>query len=135
MGVCITSVPKSYTIERVYDARMILERLSDKFSIEPPRLKWSHGRRRGIYLNHDDCILLGPRAWSGPTDTLLHCFAHAVTHKHQVEDSYHGLKFLDTLWHVVSTHYDGMPERYSWYSDHNAVFEYGRNKLRSLRWD
>lgn len=109
-----------------------MERLSRKYGIDAPKLYWSHGRRKGIYRPQTDSIYLGPNAWNGVTDTLLHCITHAIVHKVSIDRELHGIGFLDTLWTVVLEYYKN-PNLYGWYNEHNIVFEYGRNRLRM--WD
>jgi|SRR5579863_366712 len=131
-----TITPLSPVLSRPFEVRIALERLANKFHVPAPNIRFSHGRKKGVYLKHEDTILIGPNAWNGLTNTFLHCMSHAIVHKVSTDQEFHGIRFLDTLWQVVLAHY-GNPEQYSWYADHSVVFEYGRNKIRSqkMEWE
>ncbi len=96
-------------------------------------LKWSKGRRKGVYLKSKKTILIGPNAWNGAESTFLHLFAHAIIDQSCLDSRPHTLRFMECLWKLVIDHYRS-PERYRWYGEHSSrIMEFGRNRCRSWR--
>ena len=93
---------------------------------------WSSGRKTGIYLKKSKTIVIGPNAWNGSMPTMLHLFSHAICDDRCLDYRNHTHKFCETLWKLVVSHYDGIPERYPWYGEHNRVREFGR--LHCMDW-
>lgn len=129
MGIAMTAYTPPMELTQPRDVRLILDRLSYRLGIDTPKLKWSSGRRRGIYLKSEKAILIGPKAWNGVADTLLHCLAHAVVEHYHVVESLHGLSFLNSLWTMTLLYYND-PTRYGWYCEHSEIFTFGKNRCR-----
>ena len=94
------------------------------------KLKWSNGRRRGVFLKNERIVLLGPRAWNQPIPTLLHLFAHIICDDRCRDSRNHSYRFCETLWKLVIEAYKS-PARYPWYGEHNSVFNFGRNRCKA----
>jgi hypothetical protein len=77
---------------------------------------------------------MGPHAWNGVKDTMLHQFAHVLCQQSSVHDlkQDHDYKFRECLWKLVINYYED-PAKYSWYGEHGKVFEFGMNRVRSWR--
>lgn len=105
------------------EAQQRLEFLCLRHAVDV-KLKWSWGRRKGIYSNHTKTITLGPKAWNGVESTLLHCFAHAILAQNCISLRPHNTKFKECLWRLVLEHYRN-PTLYNWYGELGGIYQWG----------
>lgn len=105
-------------------AEEILEKLTERFQIIAPTLRWNRGTKNGRCSKKDWSVTVGPNCWRGWRDCLLHEFAHLVAFD-QVGEHHHDRRFLPILVNVV-TNYGGNVKNYAWHTEYRALWSLAR---------
>jgi hypothetical protein len=80
----------------------------------------------GIFRFREYSIIIGPQAWRGVTDNLLHEFGHAVIdYRHGRQRRPHGTLFQEILEQVAREFY-GHASQYGWATEYKSVYQYAR---------
>ena len=104
------------------EAVLLMATLSERVGVKAPRLVWSTRSKNGRYKA--GVVVVGPRAWRGVHDCILHELAHHVAWVYQLREGWtrrgqgpHGPRFRRALLDVVAA--DGW--NYAWESEYRAL--------------
>ena len=108
------------------ESRELTKRVCALLGVREPFIRWSGRSRNGRYRL--GTILIGPRAWRGVEDCLLHEIAHHVARVRCLREGWtrsgqgpHGTRFQKALLDVVAA--NGKP--YAWATEYRALRRYG----------
>jgi|SRR5208282_564050 len=101
-----------------------LKRLSRRFGVKPPKVRWST-RAKGAFYFNSGAIRIGPKSWRGTEMALIHEFAHHLTRHRHGDKIHHERQFSETLEQAARFFY-GDARLYSWDSEYVCVRNYAK---------